>query len=84
MEKETVILEKPVSSAGLTITVVAKLRLGSWKHAAFGMKQPVAVVVDSAAGKTVFSVTTGEAITMQQLAREFPTIKGELEKLARS
>ncbi len=81
MEKETISLERPVRSERLNITVIAKLRIDSWKHASLGIKQPIAVLIASAAGKQIFSLKSGETITLEQLVAEHPTVKSELDKL---
>jgi len=82
MEKNEVVIEKPVAVAGITLVPVTKLSLTYWRgkrgFSCFSVKQPVGVVVVSQSAKRAFRIT-GEEISLDQLITEAPGIKEALE-----
>jgi len=78
MEKKEVVIENPVTVAGITLVPVTQFSLNQWhgKHSRlyFGMKEPVGVVVVSPSTKRVFRIT-GEEISLEELITEAPGIK---------
>lgn len=87
MEKKEVGIGKPVSVAGLTLIPVVQVLLNYWSGKGgasfFSVKQPVAVVIVSPSAKKAFRVT-GEEVSLDQLAQEFPNIKATLEEISSS
>ena len=84
MEKKEVIIENPVTIAGVTLVPVTKVSLNHWccKHgfSCFDIKQPVSVVVISPSAKKAFRIT-GEEVSFDQLIREVPDIQEMLDSL---
>jgi len=84
METEKVTLDAPVAVGGLTLVPVARELLscaGSGKRlAGFAAREAIGVVVISSSGTTAFRVT-GEEVTLDQLAVEFPGISSALKRL---
>ena len=85
MEKSTLSIDSPVSARGLTIIPVVRTSINYSLAAgvsAFITKQPLAVVFISPLEKKSFRIT-GEEVTLEQLAVEFPPLKkslGEAQK----
>jgi len=83
MEKSLVSLDKPISLRGLTIIPVVKMS-SSYSFATgiagICIRQPIAVVIVSPSQKKAFR-TTGEEISLKQLAFEFPTLTEPLENI---
>ena len=84
MEKKEVIVENPVTVAGVTLIPVTRVLSYHWcrKHSfsCFDIKQPVGVVVISPSAKKAFRIT-GEEISLGQLITEFPGIKDVVERI---
>ena len=84
MEKKEVIVENPVTVAGVTLIPVTKVSLNHWccKHgfSCFDIKQPVSVVVISLSAKKAFRIT-GEEVSLDQLITEVPEIKEVIERI---
>mgnify|MGYP005860745521 CR=1 FL=1 len=81
MEKSLVSLDKPISIRGLTIVPVVKMSSRySFAAGIAGIctRQPIAVVIVSPAQKKAFR-TTGEEVSLEQLAAEFPALAQPLE-----
>ena len=83
MEKKEVVIESPLSVDGLTLIPVVQVLQSFWQRGNntlfFGAKRPVAVVVVSPSAKKAFRVS-GEEVSVDQLVKEFPSIKGVLDK----
>lgn len=81
MEKSVVSLDKPISLRGLTIVPVVKLST-HYSFAAgiavMSTRQPIAAVIISPSQKKALRIT-GEEISLEQLAAEFPTLTEPLE-----
>lgn len=81
MEKSVVSLDNPISIRGLTVIPVVKFSL-NYSFAAgiavMSTKQPVAAVIISPSQKKAFRMT-GEEVSLEQLATEFPAIREPLE-----
>ena len=84
MEKEAVVIENPVVVAGLTLVPVVRVVTHYWQakggRSLLSVKQPVAVILISPAGKRVLRVT-GEESSMDELIQEAPDIKEMLAKI---
>ena len=84
MEKGKVVIDNPVTSAGLTLIPIVKVSSNYWHSKAgdsfWGIKQPVSVVVVSSSAKKAFRVT-GEEIPLEQLIQEVAGIKEILERI---
>ena len=84
MEKNKVIVENPVTVAGVTLVPVTRVLSHHWcrEHifSCFDIKQPVGVVVVSPSAKKAFRIT-GEEIPLDQLITEFPGIKEVVERI---
>jgi len=82
MEKKETTIESPVVVGEVTLIPVAKTSLNYERSNGgiffFGMKQPVAVVAISVAGKRAFRIT-GEEVSVEELIQEVPGIKETLE-----
>lgn len=83
METKEVIIESPVTAAGITIIPIASVTLNH-RHSHLGIsfsgsKQPVGVVVISSSAKRAFR-TTGEEVSLDELLPEAPDIKRVLEE----
>ena len=77
-------IEAPFAVAGVTLVPIVKASLNCWQGrgclSAFGIKQPVSVVVISPQAKRAFRIN-GEEVTLDQLVKEVPGIKEILEGL---
>jgi len=82
MEKSTVNLDNPVAIREVTIIPVVRVSL-HYSFAAgisvMSTKQPIAAVILSPSQKKVFRIS-GEEVTLEQLAEEFPILREPLEK----
>lgn len=83
MEKKEIITVNPVSVGGITVIPVSKITVKSQKGkrgiAFSGIKQPDSIIIVTPSGKRVFRIT-GEEVTLDQLAEEFPGILKKLEE----
>ncbi len=82
MEKKEVIIESPMTVAGITLIPVTELSLNYWRgkrgFSCFSVKQPVSLAVVSPSAKRAFRIT-GEEVSLDQLITEAPAIKEVLE-----
>jgi hypothetical protein len=82
MEKEEIIIENPVTVAGITLVPVTGVSLNHWcgKRGVlyFSVKEPLGVVVVSPSAKRAFRIT-GEEVLLDQLIIEAPGLKEVLE-----
>ena len=80
MEEKKIVVDKPVSIAGLTLIPVTQVSLGLWSvrvgKAFLAIKRPIAVVVISPQAKRAFKMT-GEEVTLEELVKEAPVLKDE-------
>ena len=81
MEEKKIVINKPVSVAGLTLIPVTQVSLGLWSaragEAFLAIKQPIAVVVLSSQKNRAFRIT-GEEVLLEELAQEYPGLKDYL------
>ena len=81
MEKQKIEIGRPVTVGNLRIIPVAevvfKYRGRKKNVASFGLKRPVGSVVLLPDGPQAFRAT-GEAVSVEQLAQEFPEMKDTL------
>ena len=82
MGKNEVVIENPVTVAGITLVPVAGVSLNQWGGkrgvSYFSVKEPLGVVVVSPSAKRAFRIT-GEEILLDQLITEVPGLKEVLE-----
>ena len=82
MEEKEVIVENPVTIAGVTVIPVAEMSLNRWHGSRgfsfFGIKQPAGVVVVSPSVRKAFR-TTGEEVSLDEFIKEVPDVKEVLE-----
>jgi len=82
MEKEEIIIEAPVTIAGVTLVPLVKTSLNYWSRQVrlsfLASKQPVSVVVVSPQDRRAFRIN-GEEVSLDQLTQEVPGIKEMLE-----
>ena len=82
MGKNEVVIENPVTVAGITLVQVTGVSLNHWggKRGVlyFSVKEPLGVVVVSPSAKRAFRIT-GEEILLDQFITEFPGLKEVLE-----
>ena len=80
MEEKKVVLDEPVSIAGLLLIPVSQVWLrkspAGVGQSILAIKQPIAVVVVSPQAKRAFRVT-GEEITLDELLQEAPVLRDE-------
>ena len=85
MEKEEIRIGAPFTVAGVTLVPVIKASLSHWQGkgnlAFFGTRQPVSLVIVSPQTKRAFR-TSGEEISMEQLATEVPGIEEALQGIS--
>ena len=81
-EGKKVIVDNPVSVAGVTLIPVANVSLHCYRVGGgilcSGLKQPASVVVAYQSTKRAFRVT-GEEVSLDQLTQEVPRLKEVLE-----
>ena len=81
MEEKKIVIDKPVSVAGLTLIPVTQVSLGLWSARAgkafLAIKQPIAVVVVSSQKNRAFRMT-GEEVLLEELVQEYPGLKDYL------
>ena len=82
MEEKKIVVDKPVTFAGLTLIPVTQVSL-SLSSARAGtaflvVKRPVAVVVVSPQAKRSFR-TTGEEVSLEKLMQEVPSLEEMLK-----
>ena len=81
MEKKEVVINDTIVIHGLTIIPVVQVSVNNWPYnngaSFFGVKEPVAVIVISEAGKRVFRLT-GEEVSIEQLLEETSDLKEEI------
>jgi uncharacterized spore protein YtfJ len=84
MEKKEITVSSLVNIAGITIVPVSRVsinaRHGKRGTAFYGSIQPDSVIIITPSGKRAFRVT-GEEVTLDQLAWEFPDISEKLEEV---
>ena len=82
MGKNEVIIENPVTVAGITLVPVTEVSLNHWSDkrgiSYFSVKEPLGVVVVSPSAKRAFRIT-GEEILLDQFITEVPGLKEVLE-----
>jgi len=82
MGKNEVVIENPVTVAGITLVPVTGVSLNHWcgKRGVlyFSVKEPLGVVVVSPSAKRAFRIT-GEEILLDQFITEVPGLKEVLE-----
>jgi len=82
MEEKKIVVNEPVSVAGLTLIPVTQVSLSLWSArvgtAFLAIKQPIAVVVVSPQAKRAFRIT-GEEIPLEELMREVHSLKEMLK-----
>jgi len=82
MGKNEVVIENPVTVAGITLVPVAGVSLNHWGGkrgvSYFSVKEPLGVVVVSPSAKKAFRIT-GEEILLDQLITEVPGLKEVLK-----
>ncbi len=78
MEEKKIVINKPVSVAGLTLIPVTQVSLGLWSARAgkafLAIKQPIAMIVVSSQAKRAFRIT-GEEVSLEELTQEVPGLK---------
>ena len=83
MEKKKVTIVGPVAIAGMSLILVTRLSLHCQPVRGgilfSGIKQPVSIVVASPSAKKAFDIT-GEAISLDQLIQEAPSLAEVLER----
>ena len=83
MEKKKVTIVGPMAIAGMTLILVTRLSLKCQPVGGgilfSGIKQPISIVVASPSTKKAFNVT-GEAISLDQLIQEDPSLAEVLER----
>ena len=81
MEEKKIVINKPVSVAGLTLIPVTQVSLDLWStrvgEAFLAIKQPIAVVVVSSQKNRAFRMT-GEEVLLEELVQEYPGLKDYL------
>lgn len=81
MEEKKIVINKPVSVAGLNLIPVTQVSLGLWSaragEAFLAIKQPIAVVVVSSQKNRAFRMT-GEEVLLEELVQEYPGLKDYL------
>ncbi|MFC1905251.1 hypothetical protein ACFLXL_00395 [Chloroflexota bacterium] len=80
MEKSTISLDSPLSIMGLTIIPVVRTSINYSFFAGFSAfisKKPLALVFISPLERKAFRIT-GQELTLEQLLKECPEIKGSL------
>ena len=81
MEKKEVAINDTLVISGLTIIPVVQVTVNYWSYnngaSFFGVKEPVAVIVVSDAGKRAFRLT-GEEVSIEQLLEETSELKEEI------
>ena len=84
MEKEELVIGKPVAVAGVTLIPVARVSLNYWRRKSsfsyYGVKQLSMVVVVSPLMTKALSVT-GEEIPLDRVIREVPGIEEVLAEI---
>ncbi|MFC1965119.1 hypothetical protein ACFLWG_03875 [Chloroflexota bacterium] len=82
MDTKEIVIDNPVTVAGITLIPVAKVSLSHWHGnrgtSFFGFKQPIGVVVVSPSARRAFRIT-GEKVSLDQFIQEVPGIKEILE-----
>lgn len=82
MEEKKIVVDKPVSVAGLTLIPVTQVSLSLWSvragKAFLVVKQPIAVVVVSPQAKRAFRIT-GEEVSLEELMQEVHSLKEMLK-----
>ena len=82
MEEKKIVINKPVSVAGLTLIPVTQVSLSLWSaragEAFLAVKQPIAVVVVSPQAKRAFRIT-GEEVSLEEFMQEVPGLKDILK-----
>ena len=82
MGKNEVVIENPVTVAGITLVPITEVSLNQWRGKGgvsyFSIKQPIGVVVVSPSAKRAFRIT-GEEILLDQFITEVPGLKEVLE-----
>jgi hypothetical protein len=82
MGKNKVVIEDPVTVAGITLIPLAGVSLNHWRGqrgvSYFSVKEPLGVVVVSPSTKRAFWIT-GEEVSLDQLITEVPGLKEVLE-----
>ncbi len=78
MEEKKIVVNKPVSVAGLTLIPIIQVSLNLWSsgtgEAFLAIKQPIAVVMVSPQAKIAFRIT-GEEVSLEELTQEVPGLK---------
>jgi hypothetical protein len=84
MEKKQAAIENPVTISGMKITALTEFSIYSWAEKSdiffFGRKKPLYVFVSGPEFAKAFSVT-GEAVSFESIALNFPELKEALEKV---
>jgi hypothetical protein len=78
MEEKKIVISKPISVAGLTLILVAKISTNLWStragEAFLAIKQPLAIIVVSPQAKRAYRIT-GEEVSLDELIQEVPELK---------
>ena len=78
MGKNEVVIENPVTVAGITLVLITGISLNHWcgKRGVlyFNVKEPLGVVVVSPSARRAFRIT-GEEVALDQLITEVPGLK---------
>ena len=81
MEKKEITINNTIAIAGLTIIPVVQVSVNNWQYnngaSFFGVKEPVAIIMISEAGKRAFRLT-GEEVSIEQLSEETSELKEEI------
>ncbi len=84
MEKKEVVIDNPVTIAGVTLIPIVMISQNYWQGnggiSFMGVKQPVSVIVVSPSAKKAFKIT-GEEVPLDQLIQEVPGVKEILERI---
>lgn len=84
MEKEKISLEAPLDIGKVRLIPVTRVLIHAWPFkkavTCFGMKHPLAVIVITGEATRAFRYS-GEPVSLHDLAREMPAIRGDLEGL---
>jgi hypothetical protein len=84
MEKKEIKAESKLSVGGVTLVPIVESACAGWRMGEVvsftGYKTPLAVVVFAGGLKKVFRIT-GEEITIDELVKEFPSVKAAIDNL---
>ena len=84
MDKKEVVIDNPVTIAGVTLIPIVMISQNYWQGnggiSFMGVKQPVSVIVVSPSARRGFRIT-GEEVPLDQLIQEVPDVKEILERI---